>query len=166
MKKSLGAFSFRVSSWMEILAGTALVGVMLLIGADIVGRMFGWPVPGAYEIVSLAGGLVVWLALPVTSWSKGHVSTDALTSRLAAPSRRFLTVGTRLMGIAVFVLAGTGMVRMGMRLKEAGEVTAVLAFPFYPVAWAIGGAFFVQTLVLLSEIADALSPGGDPEARP
>ena len=69
-----------------------------------------------------------------------------------------MTVSTRFIGIVIFLLAGYGMVMMGVRLKASGEVTAVLAFPFYYVAYAIGGAFFIQTLVLLSEIMEALHP--------
>jgi TRAP-type C4-dicarboxylate transport system permease small subunit len=154
----LGVFTGRLSAWMEIVAGVVLIGVMLLIGSDIVGRIFGHPVPGTYEIVSLAGGLIIGLALPATSKAKGHVSTDFLLEKLSEKSRSFLSVATRLINIVIFLLAGYGMVMMGIRLKAAGEVTAVLAFPFYYVAYAIGGAFLMQTLVLFSEIFDATNP--------
>jgi hypothetical protein len=60
------------------------------------------------------------------------------------------------MGIAIFLLSGYGMIMMGIRLREAGEVTAVLAFPFYYVAYVMGGAFFIQTLVLFSEIFETV----------
>lgn len=158
MRKLLGDFSDRCSSWMEIVAGIALIGVMLLIGTDIVGRIFGCPVPGTYEIVSLAGGLIIGLALPATSRAKGHVSTDLLTGKLSEKARVFLAVMTRLVGIVVFLLAGYGMVMMGVRLKISGEVTAVLALPFYYVAYAIGGAFLIQTLILFTEIFDTTNP--------
>jgi len=143
---------------MEIVAGIALIGVMLLIGTDIVGRIFGCPVPGTYEIVSLAGGLIIGLALPATSRAKGHVSTDLLTGKLSEKARAFLAVMTRLVGIVIFLLAGYGMVMMGVRLKVSGEVTAVLALPFYYVAYAIGGAFLIQTLILFTEIFDTTNP--------
>ena len=158
MRKLLGDFSDRCSSWMEIVAGIALIGVMLLIGTDIVGRIFGCPVPGTYEIVSLAGGLIIGLALPATSRAKGHVSTDLLTGKLSEKAGAFLAVMTRLVGIVVFLLAGYGMVMMGVRLKVSGEVTAVLALPFYYVAYAIGGAFLIQTLILFTEIFDTTNP--------
>ena len=158
MRKLLGDFSDRCSSWMEIVAGIALIGVMLLIGTDIVGRIFGCPVPGTYEIVSLAGGLIIGLALPATSRAKGHVSTDLLTGKLSEKARAFLAVMTRLVGIVVFLLAGYGMVMMGVRLKVSGEVTAVLALPFYYVAYAIGGAFLIQTLILFTEIFETTNP--------
>jgi len=143
---------------MEILAGIALIGVMLLIGADIVGRIFGHPVPGTYEIVSVAGGLIIGLALPATSRTKGHVSTDFLLEKVSVRFQRILAITTRFIGIVVFLLAGLGMVMMGVRLKASGEVTAVLAFPFYYAAYAIGSAFFIQTLVLLSEIMETAKP--------
>ena len=130
MKDLLKSFSGRLSAWMEIVAGIALIGVMLLIGTDIVGRIFGYPVPGTYEIVSLAGGLIIGLALPATSRAKGHVSTDFLLEKLSERSRLLLTVATRFIGIVIFLLAGWGMVMMGVRLKASGEVTAVLALPF------------------------------------
>jgi len=158
MKRLLGIFSDRLSAWMEFVAGIALVGVMLLIGSDIVGRIFGCPVPGTYEIVSLAGGLILGLALPATSRAKGHVSADILQAKLSEKPKLFLAVMTRLIGIVIFLLAGYGMVMMGFRLRVSGEVTAVLALPFYYVAYAVGGAFLMQTLVLFSEIFEAINP--------
>ena len=156
MGKLLNILSGRLSSWMEILAGIALMGVMLLIGLDIVGRIFGHPVPGTYEIVSIAGGLIVGLALPATSRAKGHVSADLLAGKLSETPRIFLAVITRLMGILIFLLAGYGMIMMGIRLKASGEVSAVLSLPFYYVAYAIGGAFLIQTLILFSEIFETI----------
>jgi len=152
MDRFLNFFSGRFSAWMEILAGIALVGIMLLMGADIVGRALGRPVPGTYEIVSMAGGLIVGLALPATSRAKGHVSTDILLSKLRGKPKLFLNSLTRIIGIVIFLLAGYGMIMMGVRLKASGEVTAVLALPFYYVAYAIGCAFLVQPLILFSEI--------------
>jgi TRAP-type C4-dicarboxylate transport system permease small subunit len=145
---------------MEAVAGFALTAVMLLIGADIVGRIFGRPVPGTYEIVSLAGGLIIGMALPATSRARGHVCADFLLLRLPEKSRKVLVIITRLTGMGIFLLAGFGMIMMGLRLKASGEVTAVLSLPFYYATYAIGSAFFVQTLILLSEILET------PESKP
>ena len=161
MKKLLNSLSIHLSSWMEVVAGIALMGVMLLIGSDIVGRIFGHPVPGTYEIVSIAGGLIVGLALPATSRAKGHVSADLLTGKLPERSRVYLAVTTRLMGILIFLLAGYGMIMMGIRLRVAGEVTAVLSLPFYYAAYAIGGAFLVQSLILFAEIFETTNKKTD-----
>jgi TRAP-type C4-dicarboxylate transport system permease small subunit len=156
MKKLLNKISGRLSAWMEIVAGIGLIGVMVLIGTDIIGRIFGYPVPGTYEIVSLTGGLIIGFALPATSLAKGHVSADILIGKLSEKPRLFLNVTTRLIGMMVFLLAGYGMVMMGVRLKVSGEVTAVLALPFYYVTYAVGGAFLIQSLILASDIFETL----------
>jgi TRAP-type C4-dicarboxylate transport system permease small subunit len=161
MEKLLTRYTGRLSTWMEIVAGIALTGVMLLIGSDIVGRLFGFPVPGTYEIVSLAGGCIIGLALPATSRAKGHVAADILLARLPKKSRRFLTVATRLIGTGLCLVAAYGMVSMGFRLKESGEVTAELSLPFYYTTFAIGGAFLVQALILLSEILETIESHKD-----
>jgi len=152
MKQRTDLLSARLSSWMEAVAGIALIAVMLLIGCDIVGRIFGYPVPGAYELVSLAGGLIIGLAVPGTSRAKAHLSVDLLLSRLPGRAKNILNTATRLMGIAIFLFVSVSMIWMGLRLRSSGEVTAVLALPFYPVVFLMGGAFLVQALVLFSEI--------------
>lgn len=152
----LGIFRDRGSAWMEAAAGAVLIGVMLLIGADIVGRVFGCPVPGTYEIVSIAGGLIVGLSLPATSRARGHVAADFLVGRLPEKPRAYLSVFTRLIGMFVFILAGFGMVWMGFRLKASGEVTAVLSLPLHYAVYAIGAAFWVQCVVLFAEMMGAV----------
>jgi TRAP-type C4-dicarboxylate transport system permease small subunit len=158
MRKILSVVSGRMSKWMEMVAGIALMLTMLLMVSDIIGRIFGCPVPGTYEIASLAGGLIIGLAMPATSRAKGHVSTDILLAKLSVKYQRILNVLTRFVSLTVFLLAGCGTIMMGIRLKAAGEVTAILALPFYYVAYAIGGAFFIQALVLFSEMLEMISP--------
>jgi len=49
------------SSGLEVIAGIALISVMLLTGSDIRGRVmiFRMPILGTFELVSFAGGLAL-----------------------------------------------------------------------------------------------------------
>ena len=103
--------------------------------------------------------MILGLALPATSRDERTCIHRLPAGKLSDKIQVFsLAVATRLIGIVIFLLAGYGMVMMGVRLKASGEVTAVLAFPFYYVAYAIGGAFLIQTLVLLSEMFEPMNP--------
>lgn len=153
IRKVLTEITNRISTWLEVVAGVAIVLVMVLTGCDIIGRAFGRPIPGTYEIVSFAGGLVIGLALPVTSRVRGHVMVDLITARVSSRTAGVLHAITRLMGIALFLLLGYAIARMGVQLKEAGEVTPVLSLPFHLVAYLIAGACFVESLILVGEIA-------------
>ena len=157
IKRVLIGMSDRVSTWMEVFAGIVLVLVMVVTGCDIVGRIFGSPIPGTYEMVSFAGGLVIGLALPVTSRERAHVVVDIVTSKVSSRAGAMLHVITRLMVIALFLLLGYAFIRMGMDFRAYGQVTPVLGFPYYPVAYAISGACFIESLVLVVD----LIKGGD-----
>jgi TRAP-type C4-dicarboxylate transport system permease small subunit len=123
--------------------------IMVITGCDIVGRIFGHPIPGTYEMVSFAGGLVIGLALPVTSRERAHVVVDIVTSRVSSRGRTLLHVMTRLMVIALFLVLGYAFFRMGVDFRIHGQVTPVLVFPYYPVAYIISGACFIESLVLV-----------------
>ena len=157
LKRFLMSISDRISNWMEVFAGILLVLIMVLTGCDIVGRIFGSPIPGTYEMVSFAGGMVIGLALPVTSRERAHVIVDILTSRVSSRAGTILHVVTRLMVIALFLLLGYAFIRMGIDFRAYRQVTPVLGFPYYPVAYIISGACFIESLVL---VVDCMK-GGD-----
>jgi TRAP-type C4-dicarboxylate transport system permease small subunit len=144
--------SYGPSKWLEVIAGIALILVMLLTGCDIVGRAFGMPILGTYELVSFAGGLVIGLAVPATSRVKGHVIVDILLEMVSVRTRFIINTITRLMGVFLFLLISYALIRMGTYIRLSGEVTSVLHLPFYPVAYAMGGAFFVESLILVTDL--------------
>jgi len=48
-----------------------------------------------------------------------------------------------------------------MDMAASGEVTQILRLPFYPVAYAVGVACFIECLVMVSDIVKLA--GGDYE---
>jgi TRAP-type C4-dicarboxylate transport system permease small subunit len=134
------------SNVFEAIAGVALTAVMVLTGCDIVGRAFGHPVPGTFEIVCFCGAAVIGFSMPATSFARKHVVIDMFKTGFA------LHVLTRLLGIGLLALIGYSLARMALKLRAAGETTAVLGLPFYPVVWAMSAAFFVTCLVLIADI--------------
>lgn len=134
---------------MQIIAGVCLVFMMILTGFDIVGRAFGHPVPGTYEIVSALGGIVAGLAMPRTSWVRGHVTLDLLTERLSRRRRVVLSTITRLIGSSLFLLMGYSIVCIGLDLQRSQEVTPVLRLPTHLVAYGMGTAFLAVCAVLI-----------------
>ena len=147
----------KLSGWLEIVAGAALVIVMFLSGADVVGRTFGRPIPGAYEIISFAGGLVLGFAIPASAIGKVHVIVDLVIAKLTPGPKAVLHFISRLMGAGLLCATGYALIMMGSKLRATGEVTPVLQLPFYPIAYAMGLAFLVTALILLLE---SISKGG------
>ena len=77
-----------LSGWLQRVAGASLVFLMALTVLDVVLRAAGRPIPGVYELVGFAGALAIGLAMPATSWARGHVHVDSLLNRLPPGGRR------------------------------------------------------------------------------
>jgi len=143
---------FRLSQWTNGIAGVVLPFMMLITVADVILRFFGKPIVGTFELVAYTGALVVGFSIPFTSWARGHIYVDFFIQKLSAPARKSLNALTRLLGMALFFLAGWNLIKMGMDLAQSGEVSPTLQMPFYPFVYAIGISCLVQCLVLLADI--------------
>jgi TRAP-type C4-dicarboxylate transport system permease small subunit len=145
-----------VSRLLHGVAGVSLVFLMVLTIADVVLRAFRRPIPGTYELVGFASAVAIGLAMPFTSWTRGHVHVDSLVSRLPPRGRRGMQIVTRLMGIGLFLLLGYNLIVFGFDLRASGEVSPTLELPFYPVAFGLAVAAFLQAVVLLCDVAKVL----------
>jgi len=142
----------RLSKWLNTVGGLTLVLLMLVTVADVILRSFRKPIPGVYELVALAGAIVISFALPLTSWNRGHISVDFLVAKLPISLRKAVDLFTRLLGMGFFFLSGCFLVKMGLKLYRSGEVTLTLQIPFYPITYAVGICCYIQCLVYLCDI--------------
>ncbi len=143
---------WRLIRSINFIGGVSLAFIMFLTVADIILRSFRKPIVGTYEIVAFSGAIVVGFALPYTSWVKGHVYTDFVVSRFSEKTKKVLSLLTRILGVGLFFLLGIELIKYGLDLKKAGEVSPTLMMPFYPVAYGLGVCSFIQSLVLLCDI--------------
>jgi TRAP-type C4-dicarboxylate transport system permease small subunit len=147
---------WKLSRLINFISGVSLTFVMLLTVADITLRSFRRPILGTFEIVAFSGAIVIGFSVPFTTWVKGHVYTDFLIVRFSQKTRNVFNLLTRCMGIALFFIIGLELIKYGMDLRKAGEVSPTLTLPFYPVAYGLGICSFIQCLVLLCDIFKTL----------
>ena len=147
-----------INKGMDCVAGAALVFIMLLTSLDVVLRYLGYPIQGAYDMASLSAAFVVGFALPRTSWDRMHITVDILTVKL--PGQRVLfELTTRVMAIALFIVIGWNLSKLGSSFLKTGEGTLTLGIPLYPVAYALGVSAFVECFVLLADMVRVCHEG-------
>lgn len=143
---------FKLSRFLNIIAGITLTFMMLLTVSDVILRFMRRPIVGTYELVAFSGAVVIGFALPYTSWLRGHIFVDFLISRFPKMITNFFNIGTRLLAIGLFLLIGWNLFLYGKDLYRSGEVSLTLQMPFYPVAYGVGVCCFIQSLVLFCDI--------------
>jgi len=141
-----------ISSWMYSLAGTILVLMMLLTAVDVILRLFGRPITGTYELISLAGAVVVALSVPQTTRNKANVAIDFLVTDCSKGVRNGLFVFTKILGMILFMLIAWYLFEKATVFYKDGFVTSTLQFPFYPVTYTLALCCFIESAVLLAEI--------------
>jgi TRAP-type C4-dicarboxylate transport system permease small subunit len=134
------------------IAGIALTFIVVLTTLDVVLRALGRPILGTYEVVAIFGGIIIGLAAPLTSWRRGHISVDMVTSKLPSKARNFTNIVTRCVAVGLCLVIGRGIIRIGTDFWAGGEVSNTLQMPLYPVAYGIAACFFTLALVLFCDI--------------
>ena len=143
---------FRITLFMNLIAGIALTFIILLTVCDVVLRALGRPILGVYEIVAMAGGVVIGFVTPFTSWVRGHIFMDFVIERLSRRAKCAFDIATRCVGIALFLMISWNVFKIGRNLYSVDEVSLTLQLPLYPIAYGVGFCFFVLSVVLFCDI--------------
>jgi TRAP-type C4-dicarboxylate transport system permease small subunit len=141
-----------LTKFVNVIAGICLTFMMLLTVTDVILRSFRMPVVGTYELVAFSGAIVIGFAVPLTTLLRGHVLVDFVVMKFPKGARNLFHIVTRCMGIFLFSLLGWNLFKVGMDLYRSGEVSLTLELPFYPVAFGLGVASFIQCIVLFVQI--------------
>jgi TRAP-type C4-dicarboxylate transport system permease small subunit len=150
--------SKHLSKYMDIIGGTMLTLMMLLTVVDVVMRYLGVPFMGTYELVSMAGAVVIGFGFPQTTMDNGNVNVDFLIERAPNPVKKFFLVCTKILGIALFAAMGYGLIAKAIELQSVNEASLTLRMPLAPLAYALGACSFVESLALFCVLIQGLYP--------
>jgi TRAP-type C4-dicarboxylate transport system permease small subunit len=155
----------RVSNFLNALAGWSLVAMTALTCADVLLRIFRFPIRGTYEVIGFLGAAVAAFAMAHTTLHRGHVAVEVLVANLGHRLRWTIYLVTQALSVFLFVLIAYQSLQYGKSLKAASEVSLTLQLPFYPVLYGISVSSVVVCLVLLVDIWRVASGAARPWYR-
>jgi hypothetical protein len=65
------------------------------------------------------------------------------------------------LGIFLFLTIGWNLIKYGLDLQRAGEVSSTLQMPSYPIVFSVGVCCFAQCLVLIGDMVKILGGSYD-----
>ena len=152
VRKPLAPF-WRAVVWLgHGMTGIACVGLaamMVIIFADVSLRLVGYPVKGAYDIVRVAGAVMIACSLPITTAMKGHVAIEYFFQKLNMRWRVAVDSVMRAAMIGAFLLAAYECVGYGIRFLRNSQVTDTIEMPIFWVPWLMAVSFGVTALVVV-----------------
>ncbi|MBI9091529.1 MAG: TRAP transporter small permease [Desulfobacterium sp.] len=144
---------------MRMLSGIMLVAMMLVTCTDVVGNLFGLPVLGSEEIVSLMAALLIAFVLPAAHGDKAHIGVDILYMKFPPKVKRINNAILSVLLIGFFGLMTWECCNYGEDLKRIGQVSAILEIPTFYVIYAVAFGCGVLTLVLAAQLAGIVGGG-------
>lgn len=146
-----------ISSLLARVGAVALLAMMLLTTADVIGRyIFNKPIVGAFEITEFLVLILIFSFIGYTQGEKGHISVDLVFSRFPKRAQIFIDLFNHSICLVVVGLIAWMGVQQGLELKEVAERSSNLGIPRYPFAFflAFGSAVmcieFIRDLMRLA----------------
>lgn len=129
-------FSAVLGRCAQIVPALLLLGILVLTFADVVLRyVLNAPIRGALEITEFAMAGLIFAALPLVTLKRENVVIDILDSHLKPVVNRTLDSLASLVAGVCSVFLAWRLAVLASSLADAGETTAALQIPVYPVAW-------------------------------
>ena len=130
-----------VARALGMVAGLALMAMMLLTFVDVMGRKLWVAVPGALEVSEILMVVVLFSGLPLVAWHAEHVCFELVDKLYTGASARWSRVFMDLFCALVFGALAVAVWRFAGRTMEDGEVTIYLK---WPVGWFV---YLISVLV-------------------
>lgn len=85
------------------IAGISLSIMMFLTAADVIARLFGTSIVGAYEVVEFLMGITVPLALCYCEKHREHICVDLIMQKFPVGFRRLADLVTSILALLLFI---------------------------------------------------------------
>ena len=145
----------RILFW---IAGAGLVGMLLLIVADVIGiKIFSYPVPGGIELVTFFAVVAIAFAVPHTQVMRGHVAVDFIVEKFPRRMKLVIDVFTMLLSTCLLAVMAWYSFKYAARLRATGEVSMTQKIPFYPFVYGMAVCFVATFLALVGDLVKSIT---------
>ena len=146
-----------VTDKLKMVGAVSLFGMALLTCADVVGRLFKYPIFGTIELVSFMGAIAIACSLPFTHQAKGHIEVELFTQKLPIKVRCILELCTEMLSLVLFTLVSWRMVLYSIKAKDSGELSMNLQLPEYAIIFSLACGFIILVIIILNSIFKTLT---------
>lgn len=152
MNPVLEAFYSGIRRIIIVLALIAGLAILVMIGVtviDVILRIFGTGITGAYDIVRIMGIIAISFSLPYVTAIKGHIAIEFFYHRFSRTGRIILDSSFRTISVLVFLLLAWRNILYGLLLLNSNQVMQTLPIPVFWIPWMISLSCVLMILTIL-----------------
>jgi TRAP-type C4-dicarboxylate transport system permease small subunit len=157
-------FLYRIIKPVNIVTGSVgmvcLAAMMFLIAADVFLRyLFNKPIQGSYELIQYMLAIAIAVGLAYCGLEKGHVTIEALTSRLSRRTKAIVNSIMGLLGLIIASLITWQTCIYVITLQKSQVVSMVLLIPIYPFVAIVAFGIAIYSVVLILHFLEFVLEG-------
>lgn len=147
--KYFANFVGRISGLGMAVGAVSLVGIMLLVVANIITRLCGSAIMGTFELINFMIVVTVAFALGYTALKKGHIVVEIVTSRFSPRVQAILEILTSIIGLGFWAVIAwaTVMLMVESGFEEQTELLELSYLPFRSI-FVLGLMLFFSVLLV------------------
>lgn len=130
------------------IAGGVLVFLMAMTTIGVIGRKFGYPINGVFDLTHFTVLSMTFLGLAYCGFHGAHVSIELLYQHLGPRTRNVLNRVTNLVGCLLFLVIGWRSYLQSDLVREINESSQLLEIPYYPFYWLVAFGSILFALVM------------------
>ena len=155
------------SRGLELVAAAVLFFLMVFQFSEVIARyLFNRPIPGSQDIIGFTLGIAIFVAMPVVTWQRTHITVPILEQHF----RGWVRYCTRLLAIlatgAAFAAVSYGAFRRAETATKYGVVTEDLELKLAPIWYLLSALALLAVVLLLDRLWCYLRDWGDPPGPP
>jgi TRAP-type C4-dicarboxylate transport system permease small subunit len=143
------------------MAGLVLVFLMLMTTAGVVGRKFGIPINGVFDLTHFTVLIMTFFGMAYCGYRGSHVSIELLYQHLGRRTRNVLNRAINLLGCVLFAVIAWQTFVQSYIVREINESSQLLEIPYFPFYWmvAFGAGLFAFVMGLRVFVPEPEGPG-------
>ena len=131
-------------------------GMMMLTCADVIFRFFRSPIRGTYDVIGLAGGVIIAMSLSYSHVMGRQVAVESVFSKSNPIVQIIVNSLMRLLGIGMMALVTWRSAILGNNLWTMGRVSDTVRIPIFPFVYLLTFCCAIYCLVLLVDFLNLL----------
>jgi TRAP-type C4-dicarboxylate transport system permease small subunit len=136
---------------LELVIAVVLFGIMVLTGADVIGRyVFSRPISGTDELIGAGMAILIFGCLPIVALRNEHITIDTVTGLMRAAVKEIQARLVNLVSAAVLAYLAYRLLAIGEKMSRTGEHSSLLHIPHGVLAYGLGVMAAISALVTLA----------------
>jgi TRAP-type C4-dicarboxylate transport system permease small subunit len=153
MKKFYGIVHL-IIEYADKIAQVAVMALMLLVVANILGRFVGLSIFGTYDFAGFINAILVGFALAYCAMQKGHIQVEIVMTRFPEKVQAVVGIIMGILSLGMFSIITWQCVLLANDKLIGGEVSMTALVPYYPYVYGVAIGLALLCLIILEEIIE------------